>query len=117
MKTVFSLLIIFGLFTALSAQQVESGKFSANSSMSGYTLHENEGERSYTMEVTFAQPFDKKPEVIVAVSLVDGSKETNLRYQVEANAVSRDGFLIKMRTWSDSKIYGLAGSWIAVSGN
>ncbi|MCK7526150.1 MAG: H-type lectin domain-containing protein [Ignavibacteriales bacterium] len=35
---------------------------------------------------------------------MDADKESNLRYNVEAISDFRDGFTIKVRTWSDSEI-------------
>jgi hypothetical protein len=30
-------------------------------------------------------------------------------------SISRDGFIIQVRTWSDSKINGVGGTWIALA--
>ncbi len=117
MKKFFALttIIFFAvLSTSLFAQsQVESGKFSANTSSPNYTLDKNSGDRSYTIEVTFPKPFDTKPNVVLAVSQLDASTSTNIRYNVEAVSVSRDNFTVKITTWSDSKILGISGTWLA----
>jgi hypothetical protein len=115
-KVFFASLTVFllGFFTIASAQsQVLSGKFSGNTQSSGYTLDKGTGERSYSIEVNFLKPFETRPNVILAVSMVDGEKASNLRYNAEAISVSRDGFTIKVTTWSDSKIYGISGFWLA----
>ena len=57
-----------------------------------YNLDTNTGERSTTIEINYAKPYDVKPKVIVSVTQLDADKETNSRYNVEVLSVSRDGF-------------------------
>ncbi len=117
MKKLFfisSLLLIFGLTTLSFAQaQVESGKWSVATSSTGYTLDENSGDRSMIIDVSFEVPFDQKPDIIIGVTMLDATTQTNIRYSVSPRSVSRDGFTIKVATWSESKIYGIGGYWIA----
>ena len=68
-----------------------------------------------TVEVNFTKPFEVKPKVILSVTQIDGDKAFNQRYNVEVLSVSRDGFTVKIRTWADSKIYGISGYWLAYS--
>ncbi len=110
----FALTVLFTCSSFIYGQsQIQSGKFSANSSSQGYTLDKNSGERSYTTEVSFAKPFDKKPNVVLGVAMLDAGTQTNVRYNVEATSVSRDGFTLKISTWSDTKIFGISGGWVA----
>jgi hypothetical protein len=117
MKKLFfisSLLLVFGLTTLSFAQaQVESGKWGLNTSNTGYTLDANAGDRSMTIDVSFAEPFDEKPDIIIGVTMMDATTQTNIRYNVSPMSISRDGFTIKVATWSDSKLYGIGGYWIA----
>lgn len=117
MKKLFfisSLLLVFGLTTLSFAQaQVESGKWGVSTSNTGYTLDANSGDRSMTIDVSFATPFDEKPDIVICVAKVDATTQTNIRYSVSPMSVSRDGFTIKISTWSDSKIYGIGGYWMA----
>ena len=117
MKKLFfvsSLLLIFGLTTLSFAQaQVGSGKWGVSTSNTGYTLDGNEGDRSMTIDVSFDVPFDEKPDIILGVTMMDATTQTNIRYSVSPMSISRDGFTIKVATWSDSKIYGISGYWIA----
>ncbi|GBD87717.1 H-type lectin domain protein [bacterium BMS3Abin03] len=108
------LFIAFGLVTSVFAQeQVQSGKWSVNTSTAGYTLDKNEGERSVNVQINFDVPFDEKPDVILGVTLVDAGVKTNIRYNVSPMSISRDGFVIKIATWSDANIYGIGGYWMA----
>lgn len=112
MRSLF-ILIVISSGTLLAQTQIQSGKFSANKSVEGYTLDQNVGDRSMTMDVTFAKPFDKKPSITLSVIMIDAETKTNIRYNVEATSISRDGFTVKISTWSDTKILGIAGNWMA----
>ncbi len=117
MKKLFfisSLLLVFGLTTLSFAQaQVESGKWGVSTSNTGYTLDENAGDRSMIIDVSFDVPFDEKPDIILGVTMTDATTQTNIRYSVSPMSISRDGFTIKIATWSESKVYGIGGYWIA----
>lgn len=93
--------------------KIQSGIWSVSPSLSNYSLDSNNGERSMTIEIRFKDSFKQKPNVFLSVSQIDADKETNVRYNVEAISVSRDGFTLKIKTWADSKIFSISGSWIA----
>ena len=115
------LLLTLGLFfmvsaIALSQTQVLSGSWYGNSETKYYTLHENTGERAFTIEVNFLKPFENKPDVVVGLSNIDAAPG-NLRYSVKAKSVSRDGFTIEVKTWGDTKIMSIGGFWVAHAEN
>jgi hypothetical protein len=93
--------------------KIQSGVWSVSPSLSNYSLDSNNGERSMTIEIRFKDPYKQKPNIFVSVSQIDADKETNVRYNVEAISVSRDGFTLKVKTWSDSKLFSLSGYWLA----
>jgi len=99
------------------AQEVQTGKFRTSAAATGYTLDKNDGERSVYVEVEYPKPFEKKPEVMVGVNLIDASNAQNLRYSVEVKSVSRDGFTLLVKTWANTKIFEIGGGWIAVAPN
>ena len=118
MKKFFIIPTVFFLFAfsfSVFAQQIDSGTFSANSSTPNYTLDKNSGDRTITLEVNFHTAFDKKPEVILSVNQLDASTNSNVRYEVKTITVSRDNFIIQIKTWSESKIFGISGTWLAIS--
>ena len=114
-----SLIIILSFYVAfsssLSAQtNAQSSSWSFNQSLPSYSLDNTNGERSMTLDVDFEIPFEKIPQVFLSVTQIDADKESNLRYNVEAISISRDGFTIKVSTWADSKIFSISGFWIAL---
>jgi hypothetical protein len=111
---VIAIFLVLGVVSTF-AQEVQSGVFSANSTSAGYSLNKESGDRTYSIEVNFAKGFDVKPSIILSVSLLEADKDTNVRYDVVAKSISRDGFMITIKTWSDTKIYTIGGSWLAVS--
>jgi len=114
MKSRLVYLVLVTLLLSLSAfAQMQSGTFNFDKSTPEYTLDQNKGDRVAQIEITFPKPFDAKPEVVIAVSNIDASKETNLRFSFKTIGVSRDGFTLQVKTWDDSKIHGIGGSWIA----
>jgi hypothetical protein len=93
---------------------MQSSSWSVNQSLAAYSLDKNEGERTMTIDIDFETPFTEKPQIFLSVSQIDSDKESNLRYNVEAISVSRDGFTLKVHTWSDSKLFSISGYWLAI---
>jgi len=110
-------LIFLSIFTVISAQAfaqtMQNNSWSVNQSLAGYSLDKNNGDRTMTIEIKFEKPFTKKPQIFLSVTQIDSDKNVNLRYNVEAVSVSRDGFTIKVNTWADSKIFSVSGYWLA----
>jgi hypothetical protein len=119
MKKLFLALVVFvalGLAFSVSAQtQVLTGTWKADVNTEGYTLAENQGDRSVVISVEFLEPFENKPDVMLSVTFLDATSDKNVRYKVESMSVSRDAMTIKISTWSDTKIMGIRGFWIAHS--
>ncbi len=105
--------LLFVAFTALASAQTQSGTWTTKVGDPGYNLDTNTGERAMTVEVNFTKPFEVKPKVILSVTQMDSDKGFNLRYNVEVLSISRDGFTVKIRTWADTKIFGISGYWLA----
>jgi outer membrane protein OmpA-like peptidoglycan-associated protein len=106
--------VIITLFvTSFSLAQMASGDFFFDKSVSGYTLDKNSGSRVVEKEITFSVPFESKPQVYTSITVVDAANKTKIRYSVEAKAVSRDGFILKVTSWGDTQINGIGGNWFA----
>ena len=112
------LILIFVLFFITSGvnlcqTQVLSGNWGASSDSKSYTLNQNTGERSITVEIYFLKPFKIKPDVLVGISSIDVDKSTAVRYAVKPISISRDGFSVEVKTWGDTKINSITGFWVA----
>lgn len=117
MRTSLLLIVLLFVFAVTTnAQQVLTGTYRFDKKLANYTLDKESGDRSMEMEVTFAKPFESKPEVLVSVNYLDADKDLNLRYEVKTLSVSRDGFAVQVKTWGDTKIFAIGGGWMAVSG-
>ncbi len=107
------LFLLLGLSLVLSAQQMQSGQWRANYTERDFTLNEGEGQRVLQREIRFPYPFETMPEVNIFVGNIDADKNTTKRLDAKAIGVSRDGFVLRIMTWSNTKIYGLGGYWFA----
>ena len=111
-------MLILGLFLMVSAvafsqSQVLSGVWGGNSETKYYTLHDNTGERKFTVEVNFLKPFENKPDVVCGITMIDVDKNTAVKYAVKPISVSRDGFTVEVKTWGDTKVLSVSGFWVA----
>lgn len=72
------------------------------------------GPRERRRAVAFDEPFKTEPAVHVGVSLWDADTATALRAEIVAEKVTRDGFEIVFRTWSDSRLARIRVAWQAI---
>ena len=78
MKRLFlisTLLLLVSAF-AFSQTQVLSGTWGASSDTKSYTLNQNSGDRTITIQVNFLKPFENKPDVVCGISSIDVDKAT-----------------------------------------
>lgn len=116
MKKVFLIITILLFAGATFAQvQVQSGGYyySKDQNKDNYTLHTNQGKRIVEYEITFPKPFEKKPKVVIMPSLIDAEKATQIRYNIRATGVSRDGFVLLAEVWGDTQLSAIGGFWLA----
>jgi hypothetical protein len=115
MKRVLTILVIVLFASAYSyAQvQVQSGTYFYDKNVKGYTLHENQGKRLVEYEISFTKPFEKKPKVVIMPSLMDAQQATQIRYNIRATGVSRDGFVLLAEVWGDTQLNAIGGFWLA----
>ena len=111
----FIFLTLFLLSISASAQKMQSSSWSVNQSLAAYSLDKNDGERAMTIDIDFETPFKTKPQIILSITQIDSDKEANVRVNVEAISISRDGFTLKVSTWSDSKLFSISGYWLATT--
>ncbi|MBN1639083.1 MAG: OmpA family protein [Ignavibacteriales bacterium] len=113
LKVFSSLLFIFLLLSSLSNGQVLTGNYYVDSNTPGYTLHQGDGDRIFDYEVVFDKPFDEAPTVYVTVTLIDEIDNSKMRYHVVPKGITRDGFIVEVKVWSDTRINAFGGQWIA----
>lgn len=109
------LILAIAMSSIAAAQEIQTGTFSYNGSTAEFTLHKGNGDRVYSAEINFEKPFTVKPTVIVSLNTIDANKNANFRVEAKATSISRDGFTIQIKTWSDSQINLVGGSWIAIA--
>jgi len=103
----------------VGAQIVQTGTFY-------YGYVENPGEwnlyapnpsgapRLFDAEIKFPQPFAAPPVVMIAMTGLDADHGANTRIQVASGDVTQLDFEVTCQTWSDTTIYSVWGTWIAI---
>ena len=122
MKYFASLLALMLLVSAVSlGQTLKMGNFESSVNSEGWTLSSGKGERIHRYIVNFDKAFTATPQVAVMLTGFDasnddnegGAKNATTRVQLFVEQVTKSGFVIKMKTWGDSKLNAVWGSWIA----
>lgn len=120
MKAVVALLAVFVLFafvdSANAQVEIKTGEFLVDYVKTpNYNLDKGEGQREQNVEVRFDTPFANTPTIILGTNKIDAEATTNLRYEIKTTFVTKEGFIVKVITWADSKIYQIGGSWVAIA--
>lgn len=102
---------------------IQKGDFSASVNSEGWTLQAGFGDRFYREIVTFDQGFTSPPVVILSLTGFDATTDKDpealqkaeaIRVHVKATRVTSAGFVIELKTWGESKVGAVWGSWIAI---
>lgn len=72
------------------------------------------GPRESRHHIRFSEPFAAAPAVMVAISMWDADRETNLRADLSAERITETGFELVFRTWSDTRIARVRADWTAI---
>ena len=80
---------------------------------SGLDYHAGRGERISRYTISFSQSFTAPPSVAVSLRGLDTRRQANTRIEAQAEAVTKIGFTLLVRTWFDSEIYGAWVTWLA----
>ena len=75
-----------------------------------------EGPREIRRRVTFTEPYDTRPSVMVSLSMWDFAHGANVRADVQAEEIDRDGFDIVFRTWGDTRVARVRVAWQSIGG-
>ena len=100
---------------ALVAAIMQSGVVAAGKDNAGWRLLDGNGARSYEVAVTFPEAFRFFPTVRVMLTGVDLLDGANHRLGVYPTNVTKGGFTLVFHTWSDTRVWSAAATWIAHS--
>jgi hypothetical protein len=108
------------VLVVIQSGTIHLGIYSADSE--GWSLHvpvspEELGsgeERSFrTADIQFPTPFASAPKLVLSLAGLDAGNQANVRITLHAEDVQREEFNIRVVTWGDSLVYGLAVTWLA----
>jgi len=69
--------------------------------------------RNVDVPIRFRIPFQHKPDVIVALHMLDAGIQI-VRVKVEARNITPEGFDLRFETWKDSRLWNATAAWVAV---
>jgi hypothetical protein len=117
-RNAFILVLSMLILSAFAfSQNTQKGDFKGDGSVEGWTLGQGTGSRSAIIFVKFDKPFAETPTVLVSVtgqSSMAGETEQKINFNVTAERITRDGFVIKVSTWGETKLLAVYGSWVAL---
>ena len=95
---------------------MEKGDFVVSGTTEGYRLNTGKGDRIHTEVVTFATEFKTAPKVLATLTGFDatGAEDGTVRVHIGIEKVTKAGFVLKIKTWGESKVGAVWGSWLAV---
>jgi hypothetical protein len=117
--------VVCALLVLVSAvsfgQTMKKGDFVASVNSEAWTLSEGKGERIHKYVVNFDKAYANVPTVAVMLNGFDASsddtdgtkKNATLRLALVSEQITKAGFVIKIKTWGESKLNAVWGSWIA----
>ncbi|WP_455212738.1 H-type lectin domain-containing protein [Kaarinaea lacus] len=74
----------------------------------------SEGSRTFVSSVLFDVPFSNVPIVHVGLSGFDIDQRDSARISVHAEAITSNGFDMRIKTWRNTRVYQVEVSWIAL---
>jgi len=92
--------------------RIESGKYSASMSHPHWALSER-GKASFRERVTFSQPFEETPRLIIAISGIDVRNDYPTSVTADAERVTADGFGIRISTGFGG-VKEVTINWVAI---
>ena len=110
-------------------QQINNGNFKPLSTLSAVlrldqssddwnlsqlTDAEEDGRREYLAHVNFVSPFNNVPLVHLGLTGFDIDKQESARISVEPTNITSYGFIVKVETWSNTRVYSVDINWLAI---
>ena len=72
------------------------------------------GRRKHTIPIKFQTTFLASPNVFLSIRRLDHSRRQEVRFDIEAVDIKKDGFTLCIKTWEDSEVYGAGVCWLAI---
>jgi hypothetical protein len=70
--------------------------------------------RAFRLAVNFATPFTEPPVVLTGLTGFDFDQRDSNRLAVCTTDITTTGFTAEIATWSDTRVYSVEFSWLAV---
>ncbi len=93
--------------------KIQSGDFHANANYDGWELHKCTNTCYYKFPKQFDTEFNSLPTVLVSLQAFDIEGNHITRVAIFPENITNSGFNIVYKNWGDSKIWMLAGNWLA----
>jgi len=115
MKKFLAVIVVLLFVCANSYAQsvVQSGSYFYSKDSPNYTLMQIKARDLLNTKLLSTNLFDKKPKVIIMPSLMDAERATQVRYNIRATGISRDGFVLLAEVWGDTQLNSIGGFWLA----
>jgi hypothetical protein len=99
--------------------RIENGKYSADESHERWSLAASglSRQRIFTSRITFAQPFEDSPKVIIAISgfdIFDAGETFSSSVKVRAEQITTEGFTVQFSAYHTSRVRSLTVDWLAI---
>ncbi len=95
--------------------QIEMGEKSTHYAWNSnhFMVNGTTGHRYVTYWVAFPNPFSKVPDIALSLKQLDTSKHANTRVNATVYYKNTSGFILRIHTWADSKVYGATITYVA----
>lgn len=80
----------------------------------GGEMWTGQGPRERRKYIAFSEAYRQPPVVHLSISLWDVDAATVVRSDIQAEAVTEEGFDIVFRTWGDTRVARVRVSWMAI---
>lgn len=116
-RFVLVIVAIVAMSTLAYGQSIQRGEFSADMNSEGWSLSAGNGVRTQIIFVSYGKAFETTPEVLIALTGYEtaAGKDGLSRVALKLEKVTKEGCVMKVQTWGDSKLNAVYGNWIAFS--
>jgi len=92
---------------------IQSDRVEMKKTTPGFSLHKGNGDRNFSQNIQFDNPFASLPNVYVGICGFDVDNSYDFRIHASANNVKNNSFDLVVGTWNDSHIFQCMVMWFA----